>query len=429
MAVTAIVGANWGDEGKGKITDYLAGESDIVVRFQGGNNAGHTVINDYGKFALHLLPSGVFYKNVINVLGPGVALNIPAFIKEKNELVERGVPEPGLKISERIQVVLPFHILFDELEEERLADKKFGSTKSGIAPFYSDKFLKLGVQVSDLFDKDRLTERLQASLAAKNVLLEHLYEKPSISIDSIIATLMRDKELIQPYISDTTKLLHDALLENKCILVEGQLGALRDPDHGIYPYPTSSSTLAGYAAVGAGIPPYCIKRIVAVVKSYSSCVGAGPFVTEIEGENGDILRKKGGDAGEYGATTGRPRRMGWFDGVATSYGCRIQGATEIALTNLDVLGYLEEINVCIAYEIDGKKTEDFPIPGKLEKAKPIYKKLTGWECEISHIRNFKDLPNEAKAYVQFVEDYTGIPVKWISVGPKREEMIKINLGA
>ena len=424
MAITAIVGANWGDEGKGKTTDCLAAESDIVIRFQGGNNAGHTVINDYGKFVLHLLPSGVFHKNVINVLGPGVALNIPAFIKEKDELIERGVPEPELRISERIQVVLPFHILFDELEEERLADKKFGSTKSGIAPFYSDKFLKLGVQVSDLFDKDRLTERVQTSLAAKNVLLEHLYKKPSISVDSIITKLMNDRKLIEPYISNTTKLLHDALLENKRILVEGQLGALRDPDHGIYPYPTSSSTLAGYATVGAGVPPYSIKRIVAVVKSYSSCVGAGPFVTEIEGEDGDILRAKGGDAGEYGATTGRPRRIGWFDAVATSYGCRIQGATEIALTNLDVLGYLEEINVCIAYEIEGDKTEDFPVPAKLEKAKPVYKKLVGWKCEISNIRNFNDLPNEAKAYVQFIEDYCKIPVKWISVGPRREEMIR-----
>jgi len=424
MDVTAIVGANWGDEGKGKTTDYLAAESDIVIRFQGGNNAGHTVINDYGKFVLHLLPSGVFHKNVINVLGPGVALNIPAFIKEKDELIERGVPEAELRISERIQVVLPFHILFDKLEEKRLADKKFGSTKSGIAPFYSDKFLKLGVQVSDLFDKDRLTERVQTSLAAKNVLLEHLYKKPSISVDSIITKLMHDRELIEPYISNTTKLLHDALLENKRILVEGQLGALRDPDHGIYPYPTSSSTLAGYATVGAGIPPYSIKRIVAVVKSYSSCVGAGPFVTEIEGEDGDILREKGGDAGEYGATTGRPRRIGWFDAVATSYGCRIQGATEIALTNVDVLGYLEEINVCIAYEIEGDKTEDFPVPAKLKKARPVYKKLAGWECEISNIRNFNDLPNDTKAYVQFIEDYCKIPVKWISVGPRRKEMIR-----
>lgn len=424
MAVTAIVGANWGDEGKGKTTDYLASESDIVVRFQGGNNAGHTVINNYGKFVLHLLPSGVFHKNVINVLGPGVALNIQSFIKEKNELIARGVPEPELKISERIQVVLPFHILFDKLEEERLADKKFGSTKSGIAPFYSDKFLKLGVQVSDLFDKDILTKRLQTSLVAKNVLLKHLYMKPLVSIDSIISTLMHDRELIRPYISDTTKFLYDALLENKRILVEGQLGALRDPDHGLYPYPTSSSTLAGYATVGAGIPPYSIRRIIAVVKSYSSCVGAGPFVTEMEEKSGDILREKGGDAGEYGATTGRPRRMGWFDVVATSYGCRIQGATEIALTNLDVLGYLEEINLCIAYEINRNKTEDFPVPGKLEKAKPVYIKLKGWECNISNIRNFNDLPHNAKEYVKFIEDSCGIPVKWISVGPRREEMIR-----
>ena len=423
MTVTAIVGANWGDEGKGKTTDYLAAEADIVVRFQGGNNAGHTVINDYGKFVLHLLPSGVFYPDVINVLGPGVAVNIPAFLEELEILAQGGVPKPMVRISDRAQVVLPYHLLLDEYEEERLGDQKFGSTKRGIAPFYADKYMKLGVQVADLFDKDRLRMRLESSLAIKNVLFEHLYHKPMLHVDDIASVLLRDGQRIEPFVCDTTSLLHDALAEGKRILVEGQLGALRDPDHGIYPYPTSSSPLAGFASVGAGVPPHAITRIVAVTKAYSSCVGAGPFVTELFGPEGDELRLRGGDDGEFGATTGRPRRMGWFDAVATRYGCRVQGATEVALTVLDALGYLDEIPICVAYDVGGEIVENFPNPAQLDRARPVLEKLPGWRCDVSEIRTFQDLPQNAQAYVLRIEDLIGVPIKWVSVGPEREAMI------
>ena len=426
MAVTAIVGANWGDEGKGKITDHLAKFSDFVVRFQGGKNAGHTIINEYGKFALHLLPSGVFFQNVTNILGTGIALDIQAFLSERKQLLEREVPEPRIAISERAQVVLPYHILFDEYEESRLADKKFGSTKSGIAPFYADKYMKIGVQAADLFDERRLLARLDASLAAKNVLLEHLYHQPTIKASDLVPILMGYGEQVRPFLADTTTILQDAVRKGDDILLEGQLGALRDPDHGIYPYPTSSSTLAGFASVGAGIPPQTIRRIIAVTKSYSSCVGAGPFVSEIFNDEASELRERGGSDGEYGATTGRPRRMGWFDVVATRYGCRIQGATEIALTLLDVLGYRDEIPVCTAYEIGGKQSQTFPVPSALESARPVLETLPGWKCDISEIRDFKDLPNEAQNYVRFIEERVGVSVSLISVGPRREDMIKIS---
>ena len=365
MPVTAIVGANWGDEGKGKTTDYLAAHADIVVRFQGGDNAGHTIINDQGKFVLHLLPSGVFYPNVVNVLGPGVALNIPAFVAERQKLLDRGAPEPQLLISERAQVLLPYHLLLDAYEEERLGGRQFGSTRRGIAPFYADKYMKVGVQVADLFDGQRLRARLASALAVKNVLLEHLYHKPQLDADELAEKLWADGQRIKPYIGDAAAFLHQALHAGQQILLEGQLGALRDPDHGIYPYPTSSSTLAGFGAVGAGVPPYAIQRVVAVAKAYSSCVGAGPFVTELHGAQAEALRQRGGDAGEYGATTGRPRRVGWFDAVATHYGCQVQGATEVALTLLDVLGHWAEIPVCTAYEIDGECTDVFPITARL----------------------------------------------------------------
>lgn len=423
MRVTAIVGANWGDEGKGKMTDYLAAEADIVVRYQGGNNAGHTIMNDYGKFALHLLPSGVFYPHIVNILGPGVALNIPAFLEELSQLKQRGVPEPALRISSRAQVILPYHGLLDAYEEERLGDRQFGSTQKGIAPFYADKYLKLGVQVADLFDESRLRSRLQASLAIKNVLFEHLYRKPRLEVDEIASDLARAGQLLEPFICDTVALLHEALAQNKRILLEGQLGALRDPDHGIYPYPTSSSTLAGFAAVGAGLPPYAIQRIVAVVKAYSSCVGAGPFATELFGRAGEELRNRGGADGEYGATTGRPRRVGWFDAVATRYGCRVQGATEVALTLLDVLGYLDEIPICVAYQIEGEIVESFPEPPLLDKARPIFEQLPGWKCNISAARAFGELPQEAQAYILRVEELIGVPIRWISVGPRREAMV------
>ncbi len=425
MAVTAIVGANWGDEGKGKITDYLAEQSDFVVRFQGGKNAGHTIINDYGKFALHLLPSGVFYNDITNVLGSAVALDIGAFLGEREELLARGVPEPRLAVSERAQVVLPYHILFDKYEEERLGDNKFGSTKSGIAPFYADKYSKIGVQAADLFDEERLAARLAGALARKNVLLENLYRKPTIAAEDLIPGLLEDGARIQPFLADTTSMLQNAEQEGKHILLEGQLGALRDPDHGIYPYPTSSSTLAGFATVSTGLPPHSIKRIIAVTKAYSSCVGAGPFTSEIFGDEAGELRERGGDAGEYGATTGRPRRMGWFDAVATRYGCRIQGATEVALTLLDVLGYRQKISICTAYDIEGQRTGVFPVPAKLAKAKPVLETLPGWRCDISDVRRYEDLPQEAQGYVRFIEKLIDVPVKWISVGPRREAIIKV----
>ncbi|MVP01172.1 adenylosuccinate synthase [Paenibacillus lutrae] len=424
MTVTAIVGANWGDEGKGKVTDVLAAQSKYVVRYQGGSNAGHTILNPYGKFALHILPSGVFYPGVCNIIGPGTALNIDDFLHELKGLTDRGVPEPILRISDRAQIVMPYHKLLDQLEEERLGDLKFGSTKSGIAPFYSDKVSKLGIQVSDLFDEDRLRLRVEASLAAKNTLMKHLYSHPLLQTDEIVQQFADKAEQIRPYVVDSSVLLQEVVKRGERILVEGQLGALRDPDHGIYPYSTSSSTLAGFAAVGAGIPPYAIKQIIAVTKAYSSCVGAGPFVSEIKGESAAELRQRGGDAGEFGVTTGRPRRMGWFDAVATRYGCQIQGATEAVLTNLDVLGYLEEIPVCTAYELDGSRTLEFPVSARLDQAKPVYENVKGWNCDISSIRQFGDLPDAAQEYVLLVEKLIGVPIRTISVGPRREQIIE-----
>ena len=428
MPATAIVGANWGDEGKGKITDYLAAQADFVVRYQGGNNAGHTIINQYGKFALHLLPSGVFYPQVVNVIGPGVALNIGALAAELRHLAERNVPTPHLRISDRAQVLLPYHQLLDGYEEERLGARQFGSTKQGIAPFYADKYLKVGVQVADLYDQSRLRERLEEALVSKNVLFSHLYQKPPITVDDVLVQLADNAALIASYVADTLTLLHTGLTAGKQLLLEGQLGALRDPDHGIYPYPTSSSPLAGFATVGAGVPPHQITRIIAVTKAYSSCVGAGPFVTELTGAAAEALRQRGGAAGEYGATTGRPRRVGWFDAVATRYGCQVQGATEVALTNLDVLGYLDDIPICTAYQIDGATTTAFPTTGPLERATPILTTLPGWRCDLSAVRDYADLPTNARHYLATIEELIGVPIKWISVGPQREAMITVEQG-
>lgn len=426
--VTAIVGANWGDEGKGKITDMLAKESDIIIRFQGGSNAGHTIINDYGKFALHLLPSGVFYGHTVNIIGNGVALNIPYLFNEIDSLVKREVPAPKLLISDRAQVVMPYHIAFDEYEEERLGKKSFGSTKSGIAPFYSDKYAKTGIQVSELFlDDEALKEKISRICTQKNILLKHLYNKPALNEEELLETLHGYRDIVAPYVCNVSAFLRKALKEGKNILLEGQLGSLKDPDHGIYPMVTSSSTLAAYGAVGAGIPPYEIKRIVTVVKAYSSAVGAGEFVSEIlDEEEADKLRKHGGDGGEYGATTGRPRRMGWFDAVATRYGCEIQGATEVVLTVLDCLGYLKEIPVCTGYEIDGEITTDFPVTAKLAKAKPVYKVLPGWESDICGITEYNRLPENCRKYIEFIEEQIGIPVKMVSNGPKRTDIIYRN---
>ena len=421
--VKAVVGANWGDEGKGKITDMLAREADIVIRFQGGANAGHTIVNDYGKFALHTLPSGVFYGHTTSIIGNGVALNIPILVNEIKSITDRGVPEPKILVSDRAQVVMPYHILFDQYEEERLGGKSFGSTKSGIAPFYSDKYAKIGFQVCELFDEEGLRDKLESVCATKNVLLEHLYHKPLLDVDELYNTMMEYKEMIAPYVCDTSRFLDEALKEGKNILLEGQLGTLKDPDHGIYPMVTSSSTLAAYGAVGAGIPPYEIKQVVTVCKAYSSAVGAGAFVSEIFGEEADELRRRGGDGGEYGATTGRPRRMGWFDCVASRYGCRLQGTTDVAFTVLDVLGYLDEIPVCVGYEVDGEVTEEFPVTWKLEKAKPVFTKLPGWKCEIRGIKKYEDLPENCRKYVEFVEQHIGYPITMISNGPGRDDII------
>lgn len=423
MPVTAIVGANWGDEGKGKMTDVLAGQAQFVVRFQGGSNAGHTIINDYGKIALNLLPSGVCREGTVNVIGPGVALNPADLFAELDRLAERGVPAPELRISERTQLVMPYHIRFDEWEEERLGERQFGSTKKGIAPFYADKYVKLGIQAADLFDEARLVSKLETALEAKNVLARHLYGEPELAAEEIAGQLLLDANRLKPYVCDTTELLQAAWQRGDTILVEGQLGALRDPDHGIYPYSTSSSTLAGFAAIGAGLPPHAINRIVAVTKAYSSCVGAGPFVTELQGDEAEQLRKRGGDAGEYGVVTGRARRVGWFDAVATRYGCMVQGATEVALTNLDVLGYLEEIPMCTSYRVQGETTRSFPVNARLEGAAPVYETMRGWRTDISSARSFDDLPAEAQAYVLRIEELVGVPVRYISVGPRREQLI------
>ncbi|SEP76152.1 Adenylosuccinate synthetase [Lachnospiraceae bacterium NE2001] len=422
--VTAVVGANWGDEGKGKITDMLAEKADIVIRFQGGANAGHTIINDYGRFALHTLPSGVFYDHTTSIIGNGVALDIPKLFKEIKSIEEGGVPTPKILVSDRAQMVMPYHVLLDSYEEERLAGASFGSTKSGIAPFYSDKYAKIGFQVSELFeDETTLKEKIERVIAQKNVLLEHLYHKPLLTVDEVYATLMEYKEIVAPYVCDVSAFLYNAMKEGKNVLLEGQLGSMKDPDHGIYPMVTSSSTLAGYGAIGAGIPPYEIKRVVTVCKAYSSAVGAGEFVSEIFGEEADLLRTHGGDKGEFGATTGRPRRMGWFDCVASKYGCRLQGTTDVAFTVLDALGYLDEIPVCVGYEIDGEVTTDFPVTTKLKKAKPVNKVLPGWKCDIRGITKYEDLPENCRNYIEFIEKEIGFPITMVSNGPGRHEII------
>ena len=421
--VHTIVGANWGDEGKGKVTDLLAEKSDIVVRFQGGANAGHTIINEYGKFALHLLPSGVFHPHIVNIIGPGVALNIEALLKELESVTSRGVPTPKLLISDRAQVMMPYHVDFDKYEEERLGKQSFGSTKSGIAPFYSDKYAKVGIQVCQLYDEEMLRERLKIALVKKNALLEGLYHKPPIDLEELVAKLKVLAEKIRPMVCDTTLYLHKANKEGKVIQLEGQLGSLRDPDHGIYPYTTSSSPLAGYGCVGAGVSPRDMTDIYCVTKAYSSAVGAGPFVVRLTGPEGDELRRRGGDAGEFGATTGRARDVGWFDCVATRYGVMVQGATEVVLTNLDVLGYLDEIPVCVAYEVDGQQITDFPDTPRLLRCKPVYDKLPGWKCDIRGIRNYAELPENCRKYVEFIEAQVGAPIHMVSNGPRREDIL------
>ena len=421
--VKAVVGANWGDEGKGKITDMMAEKADIVIRFQGGANAGHTIVNNYGKFALHTLPSGVFYDHITNIIGNGVALNIPLLLEEIKSLTERNVPAPRILVSDRAQIVMPYHILLDQYEEERLGGKSFGSTKSGIAPFYSDKYAKIGFQVNELFDEELLKEKVERVCEIKNVLFEHLYHKPAIDCQELLNTLREYRDMAAPYVCNVSAFLDQAIRDGKTILLEGQLGTLKDPDHGIYPMVTSSSTLAAYGAIGAGIPPYEIKQIITVCKAYSSAVGAGAFVSEIFGDEAEELRRRGGDGGEYGATTGRPRRMGWFDCVASKYGCRLQGTTDVAFTVLDVLGYLDEIPVCVGYEIDGEVTTEFPVTAKLEKAKPVLKALPGWKTEIRGITKYEELPKNCRRYVEFIEEQIGYPITMISNGPARSDII------
>lgn len=421
--VKAVVGANWGDEGKGKITDMLAQQADIIIRFQGGANAGHTIVNKYGKFALHTLPSGVFYDHTTSIIGNGVALNIPLLFKEIKSITDRNVPMPKILVSDRAQMIMPYHILLDAYEEERLGGKSFGSTKSGIAPFYSDKYAKIGFQVSELFDEEVLKDKVDRVCEQKNILLQHMYHKPLIDPNELLETLREYKKMVEPYVCNVSLYLDQAIKAGKTILLEGQLGTLKDPDHGIYPMVTSSSTLAAYGAIGAGIPPYEIKEVITVCKAYSSAVGAGAFVSEIFGDEADELRHRGGDGGEFGATTGRPRRMGWFDCVASKYGCRLQGTTDVAFTVLDVLGYLDEIPVCVGYEIDGEVTTDFPVTCKLEKAKPVLKKLPGWKCDIRGIKSYEELPENCRKYVEFIEEQIGFPITMVSNGPGREDII------
>ena len=422
--VKAVVGANWGDEGKGKITDTLADQADIVIRFQGGANAGHTIKNQYGKFALHTLPSGVFHQNVMNIIGNGVALNIPILFGELKSIEERGVPAPQIMISERCQFVMPYHILFDQCEEERLGGKSFGSTKSGIAPFYSDKYAKIGWQVSELFQEDDvLREKIARVAVQKDILLKYLYGKEPLDQEALLETLHSYRDMVSPYVGNVSAYLDRALKENKTILLEGQLGTMKDPDHGIYPMVTSSSTLAAYGAIGAGLPPYAIEQIVVVNKAYSSAVGAGEFTSEIFGDEANELRLRGGDGGEFGATTGRPRRVGWYDCVASKYGIRLQGGTDVAFTVLDVLGYLDEIPVCVAYDIDGQETTEFPVTHLLARAKPVYVKLPGWKCDIRGIKKYEDLPENCRRYVEFIEERIGFPITMVSNGPAREDII------
>jgi adenylosuccinate synthase len=422
--VKAIVGANWGDEGKGKITDMLAEKSDIVIRFQGGANAGHTIINDYGRFALHILPSGTFYPHITNIIGNGVALDIQKLVSELDSITGQGVPAPNLIVSERAQLLMPYHVLQDAYEEERLGGKAFGSTKSGIAPFYSDKYAKIGIQVADLFDEDRLRERLTNAVSIKNILFEHMYHKPLLDVEELLSQLLELREKLRPYVGDAVSFVHNALKEGKTVLLEGQLGSMKDPDLGICPMTTSSHTLAGFGCVGAGVPPTAIEDVICVTKAYSSCVGSAtePFISEVTGDAGDELRRRGGDKGEFGATTGRPRRVGWFDAVATKYGCMVQGTTQVALTCLDVLGYLDQIPVCTGYEVDGEVTDVFPVPAKLGRAKPVFEYLPGWKCDIRGITDYEALPQAAKNYVDFLEEKIGYPITLVSTGPARTEI-------
>ena len=422
MGNTAIVGINWGDEGKGRMVDLLTEQYDVVVRYQGGGNAGHTVINEYGKFALHLLPSGIFHKGVVNILGNGVALDPENLWKEIEDVQSKGVrvtPE-NLKISDRASLLLPWHRELDGLEEARLKDKKYGSTQQGIAPFYSDKHQKKTILAGELLHPEHLKEHLADLLEWKNLTITRVYDKEPVSARDLQQWFDTWCRQIQPFICDTGVFLRKAQAEGKGILFEAQLGALRDLDYGIYPYTTSSNTISAYAPIGSGLPAAKLDAVVGVVKAYSTCVGEGPFVSEMFGPEAEALRSAGF---EYGAKTGRPRRVGALDLVATRYGVQVQAATAIALTKLDVLSYMERIPVCTKYLVDGQPTEDFPFPTQLAGAKPVIEYLEGWNCDISRIRRWDDLPEAARRYVTYLEQQIGCPITYVSVGPERESII------
>ncbi len=422
MSNCAIVGINWGDEGKGRMVDLLTADYDVVVRYQGGGNAGHTVVNEFGKFALHLLPSGVFRPGVVNILGNGVALDCESLWTELSDITAHGVPitPENLKISDRASLLLPWHRELDALEEQRLADKKYGSTKQGIAPFYSDKYQKKTVMAGELLYPAHLKAHLQDLLEWKNLTLTRVYGAAPWTMERLLDWAADYGEKIKPFVCDTGAFLRGAQAAGKDILFEAQLGALRDLDYGIYPYTTSSNAVAAYAPVGSGLPSARIDRVVGVVKAYSSCVGEGPFTCEWFGEEAARLREAGG---EYGAKTGRPRRVGPIDLVATRYGVQTQAATTIALTKLDVLSYLDRIPVCARYELDGRETDAFPFPALLPKAKPVTTSLPGWKCDISGVRAWEDLPEAARAYVEYVEREIGCPIGYVSVGPERDSII------
>ncbi len=422
MSNCAIVGINWGDEGKGRMVDLLTEDYDVVVRYQGGGNAGHTVINEKGKFALHLLPSGIFRKGVVNILGNGVALDPENLWKEMKEVMDGGIeltPE-NLKISDRASILLPWHRDLDALEEQRLRDKKYGSTKQGIAPFYSDKYQKKTVLAGELLHPAAMRKRLSEIMEWKNLTLARVYGAEAYTMEKLDQWYHDFCEKITPYICDTGAFLKQAQKENKNLLFEAQLGALRDLDYGIYPYTTSSNTIAAYAPIGCGLPSVKIENVVGVVKAYSTCVGEGPFVGEMSGDEAEALRQAGG---EYGAKTGRPRRVAPLDIVATRYGVQVQDATEIALTKLDVLSYLDKIPVCVRYSVNGQETDDFPFPTLLDEAEPVIEYMDGWKCDISGVRTWDDLPAEAREYVTFIEKAIGCPITYVSVGPERDSIV------
>ena len=421
--LTAIVGTNWGDEGKGRMVDLLSARYDIVARYQGGNNAGHTVVNEKGKFILNLLPSGILRDETVNVMGPGMVVDIEHLTKEIQTLRDKGIDitPKHLVISDRATICMPYHKMMDILEEERLADKKFGSTRRGIAPVYADKYMKKTVRMGDLLHPETLREHLNDLVEWKNLTVEKGYGHEPVSADEMYAWLEKYDFPFADYIKDTTTYLTEAIKEGKSVMFEAQLGALRDIDFGIYPYTSSSSTIAAYAPIGAGIPAQKLDEVVGIMKAYSSCVGEGPFTCELFGEEGDALREAGG---EYGAATGRPRRVGGFDVVASRYGAMMQGATTIALTKLDVLSYLKKIPVCVKYDVDGKQVDNFPVGDALAKAKPVYEYVDGWNEDISGCRKFEDLPVNAQKYVEMIEKAVGCPIKYVSVGAGRDEYIE-----